>query len=278
MVLDGVGARLSGGMLTETLKVDPSALHVTAARLQEDVAGLARSSPASALSVAAGSMPGCATSVACSRLQGVVDAKVNALSADMSQFADRLRTAAAAYQNRDSQSARDLDFNDPGKPNPEPRRDDGTGAEEEPAPVPAPSPAPAPAPNPADIAKQFLGRDASDLKAAGELPMNPVVDSDVCCANFVTATLQKAGLINWHDDRVYEMSQKLRQQGWRVVPAKQARPGDVAVINGNQHTELVAANDNGAITLIGSNNINPDGTQKISLGKPFGDVVYLSPP
>ena len=92
MVLDDVGARLSGGMLTETLKVDPSALHVTAARLQEDVAGLARSSPASALSAAAGSMPGCATAVACSRLQGVVDTKVNALSADMSQFADRLRT------------------------------------------------------------------------------------------------------------------------------------------------------------------------------------------
>lgn len=264
-------------MVTETLKVDPPALRVAATRLQEDVAGLASSSPASALSAAAGAMPGCATAEACSRLQGAVTAKVDAMSGDMSQFTDRLRSAATAYQNRDRQSARDLDFNEPGKPKPDkPGREDGAGSEEEPAPAPVPEPAPAP--NPAAIAKQFLGRNADDLKNSGELPMNPIVDSEVCCANFVTATLQKAGLIDWHDDRVYEMSQRLRQQGWRVVSAVEARPGDVAVINGNQHTELVAANDGGVITLIGSNNINPDGTQQISFGNPFGNVVYLAPP
>lgn len=146
------------------------------------------------------------------------------------------------------------------------------------APAPQPDPVPEPKPNPADIAEQLLGRNASELKGSGDLPMNPNVPNDVCCANFVTATLQKAGLIDWHTDLVSETSQRLQAQGWRAVPASEARPGDVAIINGNQHTELVSANDNGAITLIGSNNINPDGSQQISHGHPYGDVVYLSPP
>ena len=30
--------------------------------------------------------------------------------------------------------------------------------------------------------------------------------------------------------------------------------------------------------LIGSNNVNPDGTQKVTIGNPYGDVVYLNPP
>lgn len=143
---------------------------------------------------------------------------------------------------------------------------------------PQPDPAPEPKHNPADIAEQLLGRNASELRGSGELPMNANVPDDVCCANFVTATLQKAGLIDWHSDLVSETSQRLQAQGWRVLPASQTRPGDVAIINGNQHTELVSANDNGAITLIGSNNINPDGSQQISHGHPYGDVVYLSPP
>ncbi len=132
--------------------------------------------------------------------------------------------------------------------------------------------------NPADIAKEFLGRNASDLKRSGDLPMDPSVPNDVCCANFVTATLQKAGLIDWHSNGVADMSQRLQAQGWHMVPASEAKPGDVAVINGSQHTELVASNDGGRITLIGSNNKNADGSQVVSYGNPYGQVMYLSPP
>lgn len=132
--------------------------------------------------------------------------------------------------------------------------------------------------NPADIAKGFLGRDASELKGSGDLPMDPSVPNDICCANFVTATLQKAGLIDWHSNGVADMSQRLQAQGWHMVPASEAKPGDVAVINGSQHTELVATNDGGRITLIGSNNKNADGSQVVSYGNPYGQVMYLSPP
>ncbi|MBO9664706.1 phage tail tip lysozyme [Dokdonella sp.] len=132
--------------------------------------------------------------------------------------------------------------------------------------------------NPAAIANQFLERNASELKKSGALPMNPNVPSDVCCANFVTACLQKAGLINWHSDGVADMASRLKAQGWKVVDAAHAKPGDVAVINGSQHTELVYSNDGGKLTLIGSNNRNADGTQRITYGNPYGNTYYLSPP
>ena len=132
--------------------------------------------------------------------------------------------------------------------------------------------------NPADIAKSFMGRNASDLKNSGELPMDPSVPNDVCCANFVSATLQKAGLIDWHSNGVADMSQRLQSEGWHMVPASQAKPGDVAIINGSQHTELVYSNSNGNVQLIGSNNSNSDGSQRVGTAPPFGEVMYLTPP
>lgn len=132
--------------------------------------------------------------------------------------------------------------------------------------------------NPAAIANQFLDRNASELKKSGQLPMNPNVPNDVCCANFVTACLQKAGLINWHSDGVADMASRLKAQGWKVVDAAHAKPGDVAVINGSHHTELVYSNDGGKLTLIGSNNRNADGSQRVTYGNPYGNTYYLSPP
>lgn len=141
----------------------------------------------------------------------------------------------------------------------------------------------------ADLAASFLGRNASELKRSGDLPMNPNVPNNVCCANFVSAVLQKAGLLNQHTDLVSGSSKTgmgnpasigaiLKKQGWEVVPASQARPGDVAIVNNGGHVELVHSNDNGKIKLIGSNNVNPDGSQRISFGNPFGNAWYLSPP
>ena len=141
--------------------------------------------------------------------------------------------------------------------------------------------------NAAAIAQQFLGQWAGDLKVSGKLPMNPNVPNTVCCANFVSAVLQKAGLINFHTDLVTgsnsnrqgALGTMLKARGWTVVPASQARAGDVAIVNNGGHTELVHSNINGKITLIGSNNTNGgSGPQKISYGNPFGNAWYLTPP
>src|SRR5690606_6912286 len=59
------------------------------------------------------------------------------------------------------------------------------------------------------LAESFLGRNAGDLKTSGELPMDSWVPNNVNCANFVTAVLQDAGLINWHDNTVDRKSTRL---------------------------------------------------------------------
>lgn len=137
----------------------------------------------------------------------------------------------------------------------------------------------------ADLAKSFLGQNASSLKRSGKLPMNPNVPSDICCANFVSAVLQKAGVINFHTDLVSGSSSgvpnaigtMLKKRGWKVVPASQAKPGDVCILNNGHHVELVSSNKNGKVTLIGSNNVNADGSQRISYGSPYGNAWYLTP-
>lgn len=135
--------------------------------------------------------------------------------------------------------------------------------------------------NAAAIAKQYIGRDASDLKRSGELPMNPNVPSNVCCANFVTACLQKAGAINWHTDSVRVLRDKLQAEGWQRVDVSQAKPGDVVIMQNSRqsHTVLFAGLDgNGRPQFIGSNNRNADGTQEISWGGASGDWYILSRP
>jgi spore coat assembly protein SafA len=122
--------------------------------------------------------------------------------------------------------------------------------------------------NAAEIAQQFLGQNASSLKRSGALPMNPNVPSDVCCANFVSACLQKAGMLpdSLHTDSVSTLNSTLRDRGWQEVNPANAKPGDVVIIksNGISHTVMVESNNNGNLTLIGSNNSNPDGSQRIT--------------
>ena len=120
----------------------------------------------------------------------------------------------------------------------------------------------------AQIAESFLNRNASELKRSGDLPMNPNVPNNVCCANFVSAVLQKNGLLGKgeHTDSVAQLNTTLRRKGWTPVSLANARPGDVVIMqrNGTSHTEIVAKNENGKITLIGSNNRNADGSQRIT--------------
>ncbi|HVJ02065.1 MAG TPA: phage tail tip lysozyme [Sphingomonas sp.] len=122
--------------------------------------------------------------------------------------------------------------------------------------------------NPADVAKQYLGRNASELRGdrSDNLPMNANVPANVCCANFVSAVLTEAGQLpgNLHTDSVAQLNSTLRSRGWTEVSAAEARPGDVVIIQGGgvSHTVLYAGNGQ----TIGSNNRNADGSQKVTYG------------
>jgi len=119
--------------------------------------------------------------------------------------------------------------------------------------------------NAADKAKQYLGRYESDLERAGVTQRG--VDTGESCANFVSTMLKQSGQINWHTNLVSDLNSKLRAQGWHPVSLKDAKPGDVWICNGahgESHTEIVASNVNGKVTLIGSNNHPRPNDQQIN--------------
>lgn len=115
-------------------------------------------------------------------------------------------------------------------------------------------------------AQQYLGRNASELQrdTSDDLPMQNGVPANVCCANFVSAVLIESGAMpaSLHTNRVADLNTNLRGQGWTEVSPQNARPGDVVIIQGGgvSHTEIYAGNGR----MIGSNNVNADGTQKVS--------------
>lgn len=117
-----------------------------------------------------------------------------------------------------------------------------------------------------DTARQYLGRNASELRrdTTDDLPMNPNVPANVCCANFVSGVLIEAGVMDkgLRTDSVAQLNSNLRGAGWTAVDPADAKPGDVVIIQGGgvSHTEIYA----GGGKMIGSNNVNADGTQKIS--------------
>lgn len=138
--------------------------------------------------------------------------------------------------------------------------------------------------NPAGIAQSVRGQSAASLMENQDVPMDRGVPTTECCANFVSACLEKAGLLpaSEHSNSVATLYQTLKNRGWRNVSRSQAKPGDVCIVGGDQHVELVASNKNGRITLIGSN--NPGGgpvpqvvSYDTSTGN-AGDVQFLSPP
>lgn len=131
--------------------------------------------------------------------------------------------------------------------------------------------------NPAKIAEQFLGRNAGDLKGSGELPaMQSWVPNNVNCANFVSGCLESAGLIDkgQASASVAGLTANLEADGWKSVPLSEAKPGDVVISNGGGHVVLYAGDGQ----FIGSNNVNPDGSQKVSMGGGGGLVKILTPP
>lgn len=110
--------------------------------------------------------------------------------------------------------------------------------------------------NPAGIAQGVRGQSAASLMASQRVPMDRGIPTDVCCANFVSACLVKAGLLpaSAHTNGVAQLKSTLLNRGWHSVSRSNAKPGDVCIVEPGKHTEIVAKNDNGRITLIGSNN------------------------
>ncbi|MFL5318439.1 MAG: LysM peptidoglycan-binding domain-containing protein [Myxococcaceae bacterium] len=138
------------------------------------------------------------------------------------------------------------------------------------APVSNDSPVASGGENPADIAKQYLGNSIDSLIGRSDLDLNNV-PRDVCCANFVSAVLEKAGHISgWeHDDNVVNLFKKLGSDGnFEATDLSHAQPGDPVAFDGPdgayQHVEIFAGWQNGKPLFIGSNNVNRDGTQSIT--------------
>ncbi|WP_407354209.1 LysM peptidoglycan-binding domain-containing protein [Luteimonas sp. R10] len=136
--------------------------------------------------------------------------------------------------------------------------------------------------NAAAIAEQFLGRNAGELKHSDELPMQSWVPNNVNCANFVSACLQKAGLIDASQASasVDVLASNLKGAGWQTVSLQNARPGDVVLMqrDGQSHVVLFAGFENGQPKFIGSNNVNADGSQRVSWGGASGRYEIITPP
>lgn len=133
-------------------------------------------------------------------------------------------------------------------------------------------PAPSGSSRPYELARQYLGWNARDLKVSN----NPVgramqdwVPNNVNCANFVSGTLIASGQIRQSQGSasVYGLMGNLdRDPNFRRVSLSQAKPGDVVSMRtpGGQHVVLFAGWQNGRPLFIGSNNVNPDGSQRVS--------------
>lgn len=144
------------------------------------------------------------------------------------------------------------------------------------------APGPVKGSNAAAMAQKYLGRYESDLEAHGVTEKG--VDTGESCANFVSSMLEQAGQINWHSINVGDLTNRLQNQGWQKVSLANAKPGDVWICNGPQgeyHTEIVASNDNGHVTLIGSNNYPDRDNQRINYDPSSASIpgsYILAPP
>lgn len=140
-----------------------------------------------------------------------------------------------------------------------------------------------------NIARSVKGRNIADLKYNGPLAANldKWPGNNVCCANFVSAVLEKSGQISHsqHNDSVKGLAANLRNDPqWRETSLSNAKPGDVVAFNvpgegPMSHVVMFAGWNNGRPSFIGSNNANSDGSQRITegyMGYPVGAVFHYN--
>ncbi|WP_228558365.1 LysM peptidoglycan-binding domain-containing protein [Myxococcus sp. AB056] len=127
--------------------------------------------------------------------------------------------------------------------------------------------------SPFEIASQHLGKNAGSLKLEKNgvgADMEDWVPNNVNCANFVSAVLEQSGQISdsQHDNSVMGLMAKLdRDPKFKRIDLKDAKPGDVVSMktNGGQHVVMFAGWKDGKPTFIGSNNVNSDGSQRVTI-------------
>lgn len=125
-----------------------------------------------------------------------------------------------------------------------------------------------------DVAKAQLGKNAGSLKLEkGPLgrAMEDWVPNNVNCASFVAGCLEAAGQINHSDYSASCMTLQAkldRNSHFQRVSLANAKPGDVVTFKtpGGHHTVMFAGWKNGQPQYIGSNNVNADGSQRITMG------------
>jgi LysM repeat protein len=124
------------------------------------------------------------------------------------------------------------------------------------------------------IAKSELGKNAGSLKLEHSAVGNAMEDwvpNNVNCASFVSGCLQAAGQISHGDysaGSLNLMHNLDRNSHFKRVSLANASPGDVVTFDtghGN-HSVMFAGWSNGKPQFIGSNNVNADGSQKITMG------------
>jgi hypothetical protein len=126
-----------------------------------------------------------------------------------------------------------------------------------------------------DVAMAHLGKNAAQIKVAGDAlgrAMHDGVPNNVNCANFVSGCLEAAGLLpkSKHSNSVVGLQANLdRDPRFKRVSLKDARPGDVVSMKtpGGHHVVMFAGWKNGKPTFIGSNNANADGSQRVTIGQ-----------
>ncbi len=125
------------------------------------------------------------------------------------------------------------------------------------------------------IAQAQLGKNAASLKLENSVlgkAMEDWVPNNVNCASFVSGCLQAAGQIG-HGDYSAGSTQLManldRNPKFQRVSLANASPGDCVTFStggGGHHTVMFAGTKNGVPQFIGSNNVNPDGSQRITMG------------
>ncbi|MBL8953533.1 MAG: LysM peptidoglycan-binding domain-containing protein [Myxococcaceae bacterium] len=124
-----------------------------------------------------------------------------------------------------------------------------------------------------EIAMSHLGKNAGDLKLEGGAvgrAMEDWVPNNVNCASFVSACLEAAGQID-HSDysaRVVDLQANLdNNDKFKRVSLENAKPGDVVSFKtpGGHHVVMFAGWKDGKPQFVGSNNVNSDGTQRITV-------------
>ncbi|EPX59994.1 LysM domain protein [Cystobacter fuscus DSM 2262] len=127
--------------------------------------------------------------------------------------------------------------------------------------------------SPFDIAKSHLQKNAGSLKLEKNgvgADMDDWVPNNVNCANFVSACLEQAGQIKngQHHNSVVGLQGNLdRDPNFKRVSLAQAKPGDVVSMKtpGGHHVVMYAGMKDGKPQFIGSNNVNSDGSQRITM-------------